>query len=212
MFTIYFIHFVFYYCTFHSTQAKTAASNRFKKETDPAVVAALGRAFAQGRGEQQQQQVDMEKAPIMEAAPPSQQQHKLGSPKPKKDIDWNNYFGIDKRSNENTDQAPQAPAKTDKNVKGESNSNISKGKMELEKQSGSISSPLLKSRAQLPTTSTTGTVGKVKEAKEALQKAEERKENEVHNKEDDRDWILQQFYKNFAMSTNIKRKRESPSA
>jgi len=194
----------------HISQAKATALNRFKKETDPAVLASLNEAFnINEAGNPSNSAKNLEHAPIMESSPVSASENN-DKPKSKKDIDWSNYFGVDKRSNNNekAGRETSTPSSTGRNT-----NNNAAGEIKSQK-GGSISSPLAKTKSHLfasngvPATS----MKSGKEAKEAIQKAEKKKENEVTHKkeEDEKDWILEQFYKNLAMSTNVKRKRESP--
>lgn len=109
----------------------------------------------------------------------------LGKAKTKKDIDWSNYLGIDKRNSK------PGPIKDAVTVKSNPGPKVTEAIAQNNKL------------VSIPLTSTKG-------VKEDKQKEQERKENETVNKDEDRQWVLDEFYKNFAMMTNVKRKRESP--
>lgn len=158
------------------------ATFRVKKETDPAVFANLGRVFSDD---------DNAKLPGGNLVPE----------KTKKSVDWSNYLGIDKRAKQDeyqgqpiyADSAVPPQTKSPPSTTASSNPN-----------NKPVKAPQMPNAKLLAVPSTTSAKGK-----DSGKKDLERKENETLNKEDDRKWVLEEFYKNFAMMTNVKRKRET---
>lgn len=127
--------------------------------------------------------------------------------KEKKSIDWSNYFGIDKRSN------------NEKHVEKDTATSDVKDKIPSEDphepHSHLQNEKVISSTTSMPTSTITSTNGASRDTRtksDVTDKALEKNQESENAKkaESDKQWILKEFYKTLAMSTNVKRKRETP--
>jgi len=185
---------------------KSASSVRIKKETDTAVEASLDKIFG---GHMQREDDNKHSTSIPTTAISSSDQIPAPShtqTKSKKAINWSDYFGIDKRQDKHPEAISSSLSDTSDHYDAEHehktiNTHNNPDKNDKGKATTSASSSL-GSAPPMPTE--TDKAEKLKEKKD-----KSRQENDTEDKPD-RSWILKEFYKNLAMSTNVKRKRESP--
>ncbi|CAG7835925.1 unnamed protein product [Allacma fusca] len=186
---------------------KNVETSRYKKETDLEVTAELEKVFMPPRAlplatSDHTGPATTDKAEVTThdhsghtAAAGQGQIPAPGSlSKNKKSIDWSEYFGIDKKGA--------------KEVTGQEQVTKTTGQSDAHSHKVTTSAPevpAVKPKAIVRITEPSKT--SAKESKEH-KKLRVREENETENKSD-RKWILNEFYKNLAMSTNIKRKRET---
>jgi hypothetical protein len=198
-----------------STAQKSMQSSsiRIKKETDPAVEADLDKIFAGVAG-------DHSKHSSIPTTAISSNHQIIPPPSSgiqKKSIDWSNYFGIDKRSDKQSagvtgEESKQAPSSSASSLSSAPATMTHHNEGKNEKKS------IGKSNEHEVTSSSKSLEGgdghpNIIEKSDKLKdkKDKTRLENDTEEKAD-RKWILKEFYKNLAMSTNVrKRKRESPN-
>jgi len=127
--------------------------------------------------------------------------------KSKKSIDWSNYLGIDKRVGSIDSLSLNSPKpKAIGYEQGNSQGKVVENQSKSEISASPTSQVSTVKESSKPATNSLLTPTAAKESNNQLQDQEE---TTTQNK-DDRNWMLHEFYKNFAMSTNVKRKRESP--
>lgn len=133
--------------------------------------------------------------------------------KPKKAIDWSDYFGIDKRQDDPNKKQKEAINLDQQSLSPKANQQAVSENDASEEHSDkttSISSSTASSTTAIDGAKRDSETSKDK-SKKAKDKTEDpnRQENDAKEKSDQQ-WILKEFYKHLAMSTNNKKKRESP--
>lgn len=214
------------------------SSVRIKKETAPEVAANLDKVFANLKGDGELATKQQALIPTTAISSSADQIPAPASSLQKKAIDWSHYFGIDKRQQAEISGGNKGPkgegSDTMHHITTENN-NLGKeeeaGEAEHVHNSEAGAAAVTSKQYNQGATSTTSTEGSMAPVAMALASSSstdhEHQQSEEHNKSDklkekkdkqkqendtdkpDRKWILQEFYKNLAMSTNVKRKREA---
>ncbi|CAL8107234.1 unnamed protein product [Orchesella dallaii] len=191
------------------SKMKTTSSVRIKKETNPNVEASLDKIFGDDPKEHVGDQHHSTSIPTTAISSSDQ----IPAPsstqtKPKKAINWSDYFGIDKRQDRQHTEAKEAPLQSSSTINHHDVQHEHEGvnKQDSAKSDQTITSVSTNLENAAPAS----------ESNEKSKNAKEKKDkNKLENDTDekaDRKWILKEFYKNLAMSTNVKRKRESPNS